>query len=129
LVIGEETGIIYNNQMNDFSISNQRNYYGLSSSQNNFIAPGKRPVSSQSPFIIIDKQFNIRQILGASGGTKIPTSVAQVCLLNLLFNQNIKESIDHPRIHHHLSPNQINFEQTFDQVSLFNFLCFLFFIF
>ncbi|CAF1527772.1 unnamed protein product, partial [Rotaria sordida] len=115
MIVGAQTGIIYNNEMDDFSIANKINYHGLSTSPNNYIGPGKRPVSSQSPLIIVDNQGNIRQVLGASGGTKIPTSVAQVALLNLLFDKNIKESIDHPRIHHHLSPNEIIFEETFDQ--------------
>ena len=49
---------------------------------------------------------------------KILTSVAQVSLLNILFNKNIKQSIDQPRIHHHLYPNEIIYEQTFNQVSI-----------
>jgi gamma-glutamyltranspeptidase/glutathione hydrolase/leukotriene-C4 hydrolase len=116
MVLGEETGIIYNNEMDDFSIGNKKNYHGLSSSPLNKISPGKRPLSSQSPLIIIDDKLNVQKVLGGSGGTKIITSVAHVTLLNILFNQNIKESIDHPRLHHHLSPNKIIFEQTFDQV-------------
>ncbi|CAF2748616.1 unnamed protein product [Rotaria sp. Silwood2] len=115
MIVGAQTGIIYNNEMDDFSIADKINYHGLSASHNNYIGPGKRPVSSQSPLIIVDNQGNIRQVLGASGGAKIPTSVAQVALLNLLFDKNIKESIDHPRIHHHLFPNEIIFEETFDQ--------------
>jgi gamma-glutamyltranspeptidase/glutathione hydrolase/leukotriene-C4 hydrolase len=122
MVLGEETGIIYNNEMDDFSIGNNKNYYGLSSSPLNKISPGKRPLSSQSPLIIIDNQLNIRQVLGGSGGSKIITSVAHVALINLLFNQNIKQAVDYPRIHHHLSPNTIIYEQTFDQVYLFIFI-------
>jgi gamma-glutamyltranspeptidase/glutathione hydrolase/leukotriene-C4 hydrolase len=117
MVLGEETGIIYNNQMDDFSIPDEKtNYHGLSPSPKNYIGPGKRPVSSQSPLIVIDKNGNIRQVLGGSGGTKIITSVAQVALINLLFNKNIKESIDYPRIHHHLHPNEALFEDKFDRV-------------
>ncbi|CAF1183876.1 unnamed protein product [Adineta steineri] len=115
MIVGEETGIIYNNEMNDFSISTKENYHGLKFSKNNFISPGKRPISSQSPLIIIDNNKQIRLVIGASGGSKILTSIAHVTLLNLLFNKNIKESIDHSRIHHHLSPNQISFERNFDQ--------------
>jgi hypothetical protein len=117
MVLGEETGIISNNQMDHFSIPNEKKYYGLSASPNNYIGPGKRPVSSQSPLIVIDNKKNIVQVLGGSGGTKILTSVAQVALINLLFKKNIKESIDYPRIHHHLSPNQILFEEKFDRVT------------
>ncbi len=122
MVLGEQTGIIYNNEMDDFSIGDKSNYHGSSaSSPLNKISPGKRPLSSQSPLILIDNKGNIRLVLGASGGTKIITSVAQVALLNLIFNQNIKEAIDYPRIHHHLSPNRIIYEQTFNQVNRFLF--------
>lgn len=120
MVVGEETGIIYNNQMNDFSISEKKNYHGLSESKNNFIEPGKRPISSQAPLIILDNDGKTRLVIGGSGGAKIVTSVAHVTLLNLLFDKNIKEAIDQPRIHHHLSPNQIIFEETFDQVNQFS---------
>ena len=112
MILGEHTGIIYNNEMDDFTISNK------DSGSLNRISPGKRPVSSQSPLIIIDKDENIRLVLGASGGKKIITSVAQVALLNLVFNENIKQAIDHPRVHHHLIPNEILYEQTFNQVRL-----------
>lgn len=117
MVLGEETGIIYNNQMDDFSIPQQKNYHGASAAKNNLIAPGKRPVSSQAPLIIADTTGQVRLVLGASGGTKIITSVAHVTLLNLLFNKNIKESIDHPRIHHHLSPDELLYEEPFDAVT------------
>jgi Gamma-glutamyltranspeptidase len=50
---------------------------------------------------------------------KIITSVAYVALLILLFDKNIKESIDHPRIDHHFISNKIIFEQTFNQVNSF----------
>ena len=114
MILGEHTGIIYNNEMDDFSFGNND---PISTSVSlNRIAPGKRPISSQSPLIIVDNHQNIRLVLGASGGKKIITSVAQVALLNLLFNENIKQAIDHPRIHHHLSPNEILYEQTFNQV-------------
>jgi gamma-glutamyltranspeptidase / glutathione hydrolase / leukotriene-C4 hydrolase len=75
---GEESGIIYNNQMDDFSIPGTRNSYGIAPSESNFIKPGKRPMSSMSPTIILDENKNIRLILGASGGSKIFTAVAQV---------------------------------------------------
>ena len=122
MVLGEHTGIIYNNEMDDFSIGDKSNYHGLSMSQPlNKISPGKRPLSSQTPLILIDNKENIRLVLGGSGGTKIITSVAHVALLNLIFNQNIKEAIDYPRVHHQLSPNRIVYEHTFNQVKRFLF--------
>ena len=114
MIVGEHTGIIYNNELDDFSWMND-GQQDIRSSKN-MIQPGKRPLSAQSPLIIIDNEGNLRQILGASGATKIFTSVAQVSLLNLLFNQNIQQAVDLPRVHHHLSPNELLHEHSFDQV-------------
>ncbi|CAF3355169.1 unnamed protein product [Rotaria socialis] len=115
-VVGPETGIIYNDEMDDFSIPNTTNFFGVPASPANFIAPGKRPVSSMSPLILLETaNQRIQQVLGASGGTKITTSVAQVAMLNLWFNENIKQAIDAPRLHSQLLPQSVLAEHGFDQ--------------
>ncbi|CAF2653013.1 unnamed protein product [Rotaria sp. Silwood2] len=114
-VLGPETGIIYNDEMDDFSTPNTINYFGVPASPANFIAPGKRPVSSMSPLILLENgNQRVQQVLGASGGTKITTSVAQVAMLNLWFNENIKEAIDAPRLHSQLLPQEVVAEHGFD---------------
>jgi gamma-glutamyltranspeptidase/glutathione hydrolase/leukotriene-C4 hydrolase len=77
---GKTTGIIYNNEMDDFSIPGAANIYGLPPSPSNYIKPGKRPMSSMSPIIVVDENDDIRLVLGASGGSRIITGVASVCL-------------------------------------------------
>jgi gamma-glutamyltranspeptidase len=68
--------------MDDFSIPNKANNFLLEPSEANFIEGGKRPMSSMAPTIIVDHKTNrIRLTLGASGGTKIITSVVQVGIL------------------------------------------------
>lgn len=69
--------------MNDFSFPYFKSYFGLPGSPNNKLEPGKRPLSSMSPTILVDKNGDVRLVVGASGGTKIISTVAQVRLINI----------------------------------------------
>ena len=73
---GEKTGIIYNNQMDDFSVPGKQNYFCILPSITNYIQPGKRPMSSMCPIIVTDKNDNVKLVLGSSGGSKILTAVS-----------------------------------------------------
>jgi gamma-glutamyltranspeptidase/glutathione hydrolase/leukotriene-C4 hydrolase len=66
--------------MDDFSTPGAKNYFDLEPSEPNFIEPGKRPMSSMAPIIIVDKENNVKLVLGASGGSKIISGVSQVKL-------------------------------------------------
>ena len=75
------TGIIFNDQMDDFSTSEKPNTYGLAPSKYNQIRPGARPMSSMSPTIITDSNDNAVLVIGASGGPRIISAVASVSLV------------------------------------------------
>ncbi|CAF2972356.1 unnamed protein product [Rotaria sp. Silwood2] len=118
-VLGTETGIIYNDQMDDFSTPNTTNFFGVPASPANYITPGKRPTSSMAPLIMFDqKDQRVLQVLGGSGGTKITTAVVQVSMLNLWFRKDIKQAIDAPRLHSQLLPEEVLAEQGFNQTIL-----------
>ncbi|KAI5694757.1 hypothetical protein M8J75_004792 [Diaphorina citri] len=108
--VSPSTGILVNDQMDDFSSPNITNYFHIPPSPANFIQPGKRPLSSMCPSIITDQDGNVKLAVGAAGGTKITTSIAQVIMMNLWSNNTLKESVDAARIHHQLFPMKYGYE-------------------
>lgn len=71
--------------MDDFSTPGLPNSFGFEPSEANFIAPTKRPLSSMSPVIVVDNSNQVRLVLGASGGSKIISAVAQVILFSRFY--------------------------------------------
>jgi len=104
------TGILLNNQMDDFSYPNIVNHFGVPPSENNMVGPGRRPVSSMSPTIVVDDDGRVVAVVGASGGTKITTAVAQVLFRMLYLGQSVKEAVDARRLHHQLMPMELKYE-------------------
>ncbi|CAH1801092.1 unnamed protein product, partial [Owenia fusiformis] len=74
----------------------------------NFIKPGKRPLSSMGPVIILNSTTNkVKLVLGGIGGSRIPTATAYVAVWYLWLGENIQTAIYNPRLHHQLLPNVI----------------------
>lgn len=72
------TGVVLNNQMDSFSTPGLRNSDGIAPSSPNFIKPGKRPMSSMSPTILLAENGDVRLALGASGSSRMITSISLV---------------------------------------------------
>lgn len=111
-VISPSTGILWNNQMDDFSIPNASNYFGLAPSPYNYPEPYKKPLSSMSPSILLDTAGNVRLVGGGSGGPRIITATAQVILNYLGKGMDLLSSMISPRLHNQLLPNSIDIEST-----------------
>ncbi|RWS12209.1 hypothetical protein B4U79_02983 [Dinothrombium tinctorium] len=115
-IFSPSTGIIFNNEMDDFSSPHITNDYGVPPTMFNNIAPGKRPFSSMCPSILVDEQSSKPiLVIGGSGGTQITTADSIVALRHLIFQDSVKTAIDGPRIHHQLQPNYVSFEENFPQ--------------
>lgn len=100
------TGVFLNNQMDDFSIApGVRNAFGLVGSSANAVAPGKRPLSSMSPTIVLDALGKPILSCGAAGGPKIITTVLQLLVRTLDLGQSLEQSLAEPRVHHQWSPD------------------------
>ncbi|KAL9646390.1 hypothetical protein ABK040_013905 [Willaertia magna] len=97
---GQKTGIVYNNHMNDFTVSlDSTNDFGIQPSVANIILPGKRPQSSMSPTIILDKDMKVKYVIGASGGPTIIPSILQVFMRMEKFNIRPQQAVSLPRFH------------------------------
>jgi gamma-glutamyltranspeptidase/glutathione hydrolase len=94
------TGIVLNNEMDDFALApGVPNAYGLVGSAANAVAPGKRPQSSMAPTIVLDGR-RPRLVVGGSGGPTIVSGTAQVLLGVAAFGLGPRAAVDAPRIHH-----------------------------
>lgn len=105
-IVSPSTGILFNDQMDDFSIPGVSNAYGLASAPSNYPAPLKRPLSSMSPSIIL-KDGRVRMIAGASGGPIIITSTLQVILNHLVLGMDLLSAYKAPRVHSQFLPDQV----------------------
>ncbi len=107
------TGVMLNNQMDDFSISpGTPNAFGLVGSHANAIEPRKRPLSSLSPTIVLNEQGLPVMTCGAAGGPRIINATLQIVLNTLDHRMPIVESVAAPRIHHQWMPNTLFYEPT-----------------
>ncbi|MBN1342078.1 MAG: gamma-glutamyltransferase, partial [Phycisphaerae bacterium] len=111
-VVAEPYGIVLNDEMDDFSAEpGKPDAFGLRTSDRNAVAPGKRPLSSMSPTIVLDQGGLPILTLGASGGPRIISSVLNVLVNVLDYDMTLGEAIEANRIHHQWMPNEIRFSE------------------
>lgn len=110
LVHDPNTGVIFNNEMDDFAQPNRSNSFELAASVYNYIEPGKRPLSSTAPTIILNELGYPELVVGASGGSRITTNILHTIIRVYWYQMPILEAIAYPRVHHQLLPNQLEVE-------------------
>ena len=108
-------GIVMNDQMDDFASDvGEANAFGLPGGAPNLPAPGKRPISSMSPTIVLDENGPVLCV-GGSGGSRIGTATQQVAYHALVRGVDAAAAVEHPRVHHQGMPNVLRIEETHTQ--------------
>ena len=103
-------GFLLNNEMDDFAPKpGEANMYGLIQGEANAIAPGKTPLSSMTPTIVL-KDGKPLLALGSPGGPTIINSVFEVIVNVLDFGMNVQDAVNWPRFHHQWLPDELRME-------------------
>ncbi|KAI4317214.1 hypothetical protein L6164_025104 [Bauhinia variegata] len=108
-VLSPSTGIVLNNEMDDFSIPANISKNVPPPAPANFIMPGKRPLSSMSPTIVL-KDGKLKAVVGASGGAMIIAGTSEVLLNHFVKGMDPLSSVMAPRVYHQLIPNMVLYE-------------------
>jgi gamma-glutamyltranspeptidase/glutathione hydrolase len=112
-VTAEGLGFLMNDEMDDFSAKpGVPNSDGLIQGDANSIGPGKRPLSSMTPTLVV-RNGKIVLVLGSPGSSKIITTVANVLMGVVDYGRNIQEAVNAPRFHNQWLPDVLNVEQWF----------------
>jgi gamma-glutamyltranspeptidase/glutathione hydrolase len=111
-------GFLLNDEMDDFaSKQGVPNMFGLIQGPANAIAPGKRPLSSMTPTIVL-QDGKLRYVLGSPGGARIISTVAEIFLSSAEGGLNIQEAVDAPRFHHQYLPDKLYLEPGFPSATI-----------
>ncbi|MDB4491806.1 gamma-glutamyltransferase [bacterium] len=114
-VVVPGTGVVLNNEMDDFAAQpGVPNAFGLLGSAANAVAPGKRPLSSMSPTIVLKDGKPVFSV-GAAGGPTIITQALQAIVRRIDLKKPLTECLKSPRIHHQWRPKQLRVERAMPQ--------------
>lgn len=117
-LVAEGTGVLLNNELDDFTAApGASNAYGLVGFEANLPGPGKRPLSSMAPTIVL-KDGKPVLVAGSPGGSRIISTVMQIIVNNLDFGMNIAAAVAAPRLHHQWLPDEVRVERGFSEQTL-----------
>ena len=115
-VVVRGAGFVLNNEMDDFSAKpGTPNLYGVVGGDANAIAPGKRPLSSMTPTLLV-RDGRVEMVIGTPGGSRIFTSVFQVISNWHDFHMSLRAAVSAVRVHHQLLPPQVIFQEPYAQL-------------
>ncbi len=117
-ITAEGTGILLNNEMDDFSAKpGVPNAYGLIGGEANAVEPAKRPLSSMTPTLVF-KDGKVFLVTGSPGGSRIITTTLQVIMNVIDHGMNVAEATVAPRMHHQWLPDELRVEEGFSPDTL-----------
>ena len=112
-LVVEGAGFLMNNEMDDFSVKpGAPNMFGVVGGASNAIAPGKRPLSSMTPTILV-RDGKVAMVIGTPGGSRIFTSVFQVIADVYDYGLSLPEAQKQLRFHHQLLPENLIFSEPY----------------
>jgi gamma-glutamyltranspeptidase/glutathione hydrolase len=112
-LVAEGTGVLLNNELDDFTAApGASNAYGLVGFEANLPGPGKRPLSSMAPTIVL-KDGKPVLVTGSPGGSRIISTVLQVIVNVLDYQMDVAAAVAAPRLHHQWLPDEVRVERGF----------------
>ncbi|MBN9582306.1 MAG: gamma-glutamyltransferase, partial [Afipia sp.] len=117
-LVPDGTGVLLNNELDDFTAApGASNAFGLVGFEANLPGPGKRPLSSMSPTIVL-KDGKPVLVTGTPGGSRIISAVLQIVVNVLDYNMDVAAAVAAPRVHHQWMPDAVRVERGFPQATL-----------
>src|SRR6266702_4685128 len=117
-LVADGTGVLLNNELDDFTAAvGASNAYGLVGFEANLPGPGKRPLSSMSPTIVM-KDGKVVLVTGTPGGSRIISTVLQVIVDVLDYKMDVAAAVAAPRVHHQWLPDEVRVERGFPDDTL-----------
>jgi gamma-glutamyltranspeptidase/glutathione hydrolase len=117
-LVADGTGVLLNNELDDFTAApGAANAYGLVGFEANLPGPGKRPLSSMSPTIVL-KDGRPVLVTGSPGGSRIISTVLQVIVNVLDYHMDVAAAVAAPRLHHQWLPDEVRIERGFADAAL-----------